>query len=228
MFHTRHSVSALAAATATTTFLLLGSAPAARAQQVTDPAGDFLSLYGGPRNGDLDVLSTDVLFSGSDFLFSATLNGAIGLTPDAFYVFGIDRGAGTARFGALAPGVLFDLVVVIRPGGESNVNDLVPVVTSSVLPTSNIVIDGNRLTARVPLGLLPSEGLAPEQYTFNLWPRLASTVIVGNAQISDFAPDNRNALVTTVPEPSSLAFVAGPAALALVGVVRRRRRAAQS
>jgi hypothetical protein len=205
--------------------LLLQAAPAARAQQVNDPAGDFLPTYAGPRNGDLDVLSADVVFNGTDFFFSSMLNGAVGATPGAFYVFGVDRGAGTARFGALAPSVLFDSVVVIRPGGVSNVNDLVPSVTSLVLPDANITISGNRLSARVPVAMLPSEGRPFEQYTFNLWPRFPVANGTNATQISDFAPDNSNARVTVIPEPGTLILL-GTGIAALAGGARRRRREA--
>lgn len=61
-----------------------------------DPAGDFLSSYVGPKGGDLDVAAAQVTFTGTDFLFSATMNAPIGTTPQAFYVFGVDRGAGAA------------------------------------------------------------------------------------------------------------------------------------
>lgn len=199
--------------------LLCAPRPAAA---FNDPAGDFLATYAGPKNGDLDVLRANVFFDGTDFLFTSTQGGVVGSTAGAFYVWGIDRGAGTARFGALAPGVLFDSVVVIRPGGVSNVNTLTPSVTSLVLPDTNITISGNDLSARVPAALLPTQGFAPGQYTVNLWPRFGSATVTGNAQISDFAPNNSNAPVTVVPEPGSLAFLAGPALLCLLGGVRRR------
>ena len=65
--------------------------------------------------------------------------------------------------------------------------------------------------------VLPSEGRPFEQYTFNLWPRFASATVTGNAQISDFAPDNSNVHVAIVPESGSFALVAGPVVLTLLG-----------
>jgi len=169
------------------------------------------------------VLRADVYFDGTDFLFTSTQAGAVGSTAGAFYVWGIDRGAGTARFGALATGVLFDSVVVIRPGGVSNVNTLVPSVVSLVLPHANITIRGNDLSVRMPAALLPSVGFAPGQYTTNLWPRFSGAGVVGDAQISDFAPNNTNVRVMAIPEPGTLAFLAAPVVLSLLG--RRRRQA---
>jgi hypothetical protein len=93
--------------------IALATASAANAQ-AADPAGDFLPTYTGPQNGDLDVLSTGAIYDGTNFRFFATLNGNVGTTSGAFYVWGVDRGAGVAGFGALAPGVLFDTTVIAR------------------------------------------------------------------------------------------------------------------
>ncbi len=98
--------------------LVAGSALPAAAAPVTDPADDFLASYVGPQNADLDVLAAQGDFLGSRFVFGATLNGAVGTTSGGVYVFGINRGQGTARFGALATGVLFDSVVVVAPGSN--------------------------------------------------------------------------------------------------------------
>lgn len=195
---------------------------------VTDRPGDFLPTYTGARTGDLDVLRTDVTFNGSSFVFDATLAAPVGTTPSAFYVWGVDRGQGTPRFGTItgpagasynATGVLFDSVVIVRPGGASVVNDLsVDPLVSTALAASNITINGAELRAVVPAALLPSRGLPLDQYGFNLWPRDAAAT--GNNQISDFAPDNSTSRVSAVPEPASLALLALGGVLACV---RRRR-----
>lgn len=186
------------------------------AAEVTDPASDFLSTYTGAPGGDLDVLRANVTFDGSHFVFRSTQSAAVGTTPTGFYVWGIDRGQGTPRFGVIsgsgtgsydAQGVLFDSVLVIRPGGASAVTDLsgaAPVATA--LDASAVTVDGEALTAVVSASLLPSRGFDFDQYGFNLWPRDAA-VPAGNAQISDFAPDNSTFRASRIAEPASLGLL---------------------
>jgi hypothetical protein len=74
-------------ATGLTVTLAMTAAPA-RAT-ITDPEGDFLSVYTGPKNGDLDVVSADAVRSGSDFVtLTGTHAAAIGTTTGAAYVWG--------------------------------------------------------------------------------------------------------------------------------------------
>ena len=186
-------------------YALLGLAagavsPTAYAQVVRDGVGDFIPSYVGPRGPDLDVVLTQVRYNGVNFNINATLNGAIGQTPGGVYVFGFQRGQGVARFGPIAPGVLFDSVVVVMPNGSATVRDLVTGMATA-LPAGSVVINGNSLSVTVPANLLPSQGLATPRFGFNLWPRSGLT---NNNQIADFAPDNSMAaLVLDFPTPNS-------------------------
>ncbi len=188
--------------------------------QSVDPAGDFIPTYTGPRNGDLDVLQANVQYDGQNFRFGTTLNGPIGLTPTGLYVWGFDRGAGTARFGAVASGVTFDSVVVFTAGGAGRIVDLTNG-QQTVLDPANIHISGSTLTAEFPTSLLPSQGFSTDAFTWNLWPRSGSG---GIEVISDFAPDNSNLRVQAVPEPGTLALLLGGGA-ALARFAARRKRA---
>ena len=161
----------------------------ARPTLVADPAGDFVAGYAGPRAGDVDVRSFETVYDGTNFVLTATMDGALGATPGALYVFGFNRGTGTARFGALATGVLFDVAVVARADGTGNVG-------TDALPAGSVVVSGSTLRVTVPAALLPPQGFSPAQYTVNLWPRVGAG---NNNQISDFAPDNSNAPVRTTP-----------------------------
>ena len=196
------------------------SAAASASFAVNDPIGDFLPSYTGAKNGDLDVVSSFVTYNaGSDtFFFSGTMNDAIGSTSTAFYVWGLDRGTGTARFGALADHVLFDSVVILRLDGSATVN-LLP---GATVLAGAATFAGNTISASISGALLPGAGFAKSAYTWNLWPR--DSVPVGNAQISDFAPDNSNVAVAEVPEPSTVALLA--LGLGALGWRAKRRSAA--
>lgn len=194
----------------------------AQAGQFTDPAGDLLATYtAGPRNADLDVLAGAFQFDGGAFRFTGTLAGPIGTTPGTLYVWGVNRGQGTARFSPALPNtenVLFDAVVILNPGGTSSVRDLLTNVATD-LAAGDVGFSGDAFFARVAAGLLPSTGAAPAAYTANLWPRVG---LGNNNQIADFAPDKRNVAVATVPEPTTAALLL-PAAAALLAYARRRR-----
>ncbi|MBC7733977.1 MAG: PEP-CTERM sorting domain-containing protein [Bacteriovorax sp.] len=188
---------------------------------ISDPVNDFLPSYTGAHHGDLDVVSSFVNYNpGTDtFFFSGTMDAAIGTTASAFYVWGVDRGKGAARFGALAPGVLFDSVVIFRLDGTATVNRFNG---SNNLPSGTATFAGNTIQGNISGALLTSTGFDKTAYTWNLWPRDGSQS--GNAAISDFAPDNSNAAVTVVPEPSTVALLV--LGLGAMGLVTRSRRAA--
>lgn len=211
----RAALGALAA-----TLLALAAAPrGATAQPVTDPLGDFLASYVGPQGGDLDVRSARLDFDGTTFRFRSTSAADLRTTASALFVWGVDRGQGVARFGALAPNVLFDAVIVVDPNGAAVVRDLGSGAVTT-LDAGAVRIDGRALSVSVAASLLPSLGFDPRRYTANLWPRLAGG---GPERIADFAPDDSNIAVTT-PEPATLGLVTA-GALLLGAVARRRRRA---
>lgn len=194
------------------------------AAPISDPLGDFLPTYtAGPKGGDLDVLAADAVYTGTSFILSGTEAGPIGTTPGALFVWGIDRGRGTARFGALAPGVTFDSVVSINPAGTTRVTDLISGLGTD-LPSSAVTVSGSSLSIIVPAGLLPAFPglLRPDGYLVNLWPRLGAG---NNNQIADFAPDNSDFQVRAVPEPTSVALLlSGLVGLTAVRGWHRRHR----
>lgn len=199
-------------------FLLLvlpGSAQAG----VVDATNDFVTTYLGPRNGDLDVVFAEVLIDQSNFILRTIVNAPVGTTLNGFYVWGFDRGPNRQGFPNLgsppiAPGVLFDTVVVVRPTGVNG---------------GTVIVNGNEITAILPRTLAALAPLAgqrtQEQFTFNLWPRSpAIPNSPADSNLSDFAPDNSNAGIQAIPEPSAMVLVA--AAGLSVAAYRRRRRAA--
>ena len=204
------------------TFVLLSlalvSAVPISATLVTDPANDFLPSFAGPHNGDLDVLQVDVTLNGSNFDFMATLNGTVGTTSGAVYVFGLDRGKGTPKFANIGhAGVIFDSVFIVKNTGGGMVKDLI---SNTTTPISDVTISGAMVSGVVPVTDFPSEGFSPNNYTFNLWPE-AGAANPGNTEISDFAPDNSMAPVNVTPEPGTMSLF-GIAALGAFAVLRRK------
>ena len=191
--------------------LALLAAPAA-AVTVIDPVGDFLPTFVGPNNADLDVTAFSVAFDGTNFLLSGSLAGNILASDTPLYVIGVNTGSGLiAPFAGIGePNVRFNQVVLISGAtgaGTLGANSL----------TTNIT--GNAFSVIVPASLLPSTGFLPQQYGFNLWPRLG---LGNNNQISDFAPQNAMLSIAPVPEPSTWGLML--LGFAAVGVAVRRRR----
>lgn len=182
--------------------LLAGSASApALAQVISDPTGDFIPSFTGPKNGDLDLTSIQATFDGASFRLDATTAAPIGTTPTGLYVWGFNRGKGTAGFAAIgATGVQFDSVVIVNPGaGTVSIRDLISG-TGTTLPASAIKVSGNRISVDIPANLLTPQGLEQAKFLVNLWPRSANG---GNETIPDFGPDNSDArLVLAFPTPA--------------------------
>ena len=192
--------------------------PSVGLAQTSDPAGDFLAGYLGPKGADLDVLSAQAFFNGSQFLFTSTQNGPVGTTPNGVFVWGINRGSGTSPGGVFAANTKFDAVVVFNPAGGSFVRDLPAAIST---PLTNVLVGGNTISGTVDLSLLPSTGFAATDYEGNLWPRINGGPATN---IADFASDTTNFGVTVTPEPGTA--VLALAGLLAVGVVARRKRLA--
>ena len=159
---------------------------------INDTANDFLPGYTGSHNGDLNVVSSFVNYN---------------------------PGTGTAIFGPLATGVLFDSAAIFRPDGNATVNRFNG---SDNLPAGTATFAGNTIQDSISGALLASTSFDKTACTWNLWPRDGSQA--GTAAISDFAPDNSNAGVMVVPEPSTVTLLA--LGLGALGMAARGRRAA--
>ena len=197
--------------------LLALTAVQAHATAITDPVGDFIPSFAGAQTPDRDVVSASADLVNGNFIFRGSFNGAAGSTAGTVYVFGVNRGQGTARFGAIAPNVLFDSVVIVTPNVSTVVRGLLTGEGTTTLAADATSLSGNSLSVAFASSLLPGTGFTPDQYTVNLWPRSG---LGNNNQIADFAPDNSNFGVT-VPEPASLALL-GFGVAGVLGVRRGR------
>ncbi|WP_132325137.1 MULTISPECIES: hypothetical protein [Methylomonas] len=185
--------------------LLIGASQANASVVTTDTPGDYLATYTGSRAGDLDVIDALLTYNpASDiFHFESTFAANIGASPSGFYILGINRGSGTAAFAANGlQNVLFDSVVRINLDGSGAVNRLGPNGGSTPFAAGTASIQDNRLIADIAGSLLPANGFAKTDYTWNLWPR-DGAASAGFTQISDFAPDINNAGVQVVPLPGA-------------------------
>jgi hypothetical protein len=196
--------------------IVLGS-PAV-ASTVSDPVGDFLPSFTGTASADLDVTSFSVSLdpTATTFSLGAVLAGDIDPSLAGFYVIGVNTGSGAIKpfAGIGEPNVTFNQVIVVQKNGTATLG----------ANSLTVLLSGNQFIVSVPASLLPSTGATAADYGFNIWPRFGSTV-TGNAQISDFAPDNRllsaNGLLA-VPEPASwLMMLLG---FGLIGGAMRFRR----
>lgn len=208
------------AATAAVLGLSMMAAPAVAAE-VTDAAGDFLPSYTGPLNGDMDLLSARAVLHPSALDLTAVVNGAVGTTAGGFVAFGVNRGAGTpglfqATDPKIGPHALHDAVILLRPNLTGTVVLVGPggALTFQNLAAGAVTVSGDTIMGDIPLAFLPSNGFAPEDYTYVAWTRSAPG---SNAFVGDFAPDGAT-FRASVPEPSTwavliLGFAAAGAAL---------------
>ena len=204
--------------------VFLASAEPSAASAVSDPSDDFLPTFAGVHNGDLDVVAVNVTLDGSNLDFAATMNDVVGLTPGSVYVFGINRGQGTAKFGNIgAGGVFFDSTFVINQSSVGIVNDLINHTSTAISSVGAVKLLGSTISGVVPVSDLPSEGFSPSEYQYNIWPELGAAN-PGNTEISDFAPNNSDSAVSVAaPEPTTMSLVGGIALIAF-GLFRRRKR----
>lgn len=214
-------------AIAATAMLLSLTTSSAYAVQIADPVGDFLPTFAGDKGADLDVVLADGTINPNKvFTFTAKMNGKIGRSSGGLYVWGFDRGQGAPLFANDGiEQVFFDSVLVATSTGEGTINYLSEG-GSAILPSGSVKISGSDISVKVQGSLLPSLGKAQEDYTWNLWPRDGKVQPLAFDGISDFAPDNSNAGLTStpVPEPSSILGTLAFGALGGVLMLKKQRK----
>jgi hypothetical protein len=196
----------------------------AGAATVIDGPGGFIPSFTGTQSPDIDILSASLDLSGTNLLFSATLNGTIGNAADT-YVLGINRGLSTRNFSAVGlPGVTFDSVLTVTGAGVLGGTDFVTATGIS----APFQISGSSITAVIPLSILPIVGsfTTADQFLWNFWTRgsLNGVAVAGNSGLADFAPNSSDASVTPLPSALPL-FASGGGLLGYLGWRRKRKQA---
>ncbi len=197
----------------------------AGAATVNDGPGGFIPSFTGTQTTDIDILSATLNLSGTNLLFSATLNGTIGTAANT-YVLGIDRGLSTRNFSAVGlAGVTFDSVLTVTGAGVLGGTDFVTATGIS----APFQISGSNITAIIPLSILPVVGsfVSADQFLWNFWTRgsVGGVAVAGNPGLADFAPDNSDATVTPLPAALPL-FASGGGLLGFLGWRRKRKASA--
>ena len=198
--------------TLTTTLACAGFTLCAQAAQ--DPAYDLLPSFTGTPSSGLDLIEAQVVFDTSKQTFSlqARTLGPVTEAPSGAFVFGFNRGgAANQPFAAIGFGnISFNATALLRSDGTGNVG-------ANAL---QVLVQGSTISAELPASLLPSQGFAPQDFTWALWS--VDLAVTGLPRNADFiASDNLN--VTAVPEPASTALLL--AGLAVIGTSVRARRA---
>ncbi|MFT3817887.1 MAG: PEP-CTERM sorting domain-containing protein [Rubrivivax sp.] len=185
------------------------------AQAVPDPAGDLLASFTGTKSAGLDLIDADVSFDSSSETFTvrARTLGAIADLETGAFVFGFHRG-GTASqpFGPIGfDDIAFNATALLRSDGSGNVGGT----------AIEVEVDGDTVSAQLPASLLPSQGLAPQDYTWALWS--VDLAVTGLPRNADFISTS-NLNVNVVPEPTGLALLmAGISAIGFTMRARQRR-----
>jgi hypothetical protein len=232
--------------------LLTGAALGATSAQATtvkDAVGDILPTFTITKPAaDLDVVSASATFDSKNIFLSATMAGDIGISDEGFYVWGINRGAGTdllnnanptkltTALPAVGEGVSFDTFITMRDDGTSDIVFLGPVdkVTdpTNTIPVTNFIklapgaftVSGNTISITLGRDLFPSQGFDFADFGYNFWPRYRN--IDDNTSVADFAPDGSMFKASAVPEPATWALMIAGFGLAGAGLRARRRAAA--
>jgi hypothetical protein len=155
----------------------------------------FYEFYTGEKAKSVNATGASVILSTrrNTFTFTGTVQGRINDSGD-IYVWGIDRNGqlGPGPFQG-RPNIKFDAVVVVtldaslRPTAQ--VIDLKSG-TMTTLSAGSASIRGRMVNVVVPASLLPSTGLAPSQYRFNMWPDYDTL-----ASVASFVPEFTDAQV---------------------------------
>lgn len=181
-----------------------GSAPSLIASpfQVVQPAGVFYKDYTGPQRPALDAIAAGGKYSAGaqTIVLDARMAGPVLSGGPNYFVWGFDRGGATNAPFPDEPNVKFNAVVVVTadPATGTVTGTVNALNGQPAQPVTVVLTAPDTLEVTVSASQLPTTGLAPSAYVWNLWPRSG----VGGAtadQIASFIPENAMAPLVAVP-----------------------------
>ena len=180
------------------------SAPslAATPFQFVQPAGVFYKDYTGPQRPAIDAIAAGGKYSASaqTIVLDARMAGPVLTGGPNYFVWGFDLGGATNAPFPDEPNVKFNAVVVVTadPATGSVTGTANALNGQPAQPVTVTLTAPDTLEVTVPAALLPSTGLAPGAYLWNLWPR-SGVGGAAAAQIASFIPENAMAPLVAAP-----------------------------
>jgi hypothetical protein len=170
--------------------------------QFVQPAGVFYKDYTGPQRPAIDAIAAGGKYSASaqTIVLDARMAGPVLTGGPNYFVWGFDRGGATNAPFPDEPNVKFNAVVVVTadPATGAVTGTVNALNGQPAQPVTVILTAPDTLEVTVAAAQLPSTGLAPSAYLWNLWPRSG----VGGsptAQIASFIPENAMGPLVAVP-----------------------------
>lgn len=159
----------------------------------------FAASYTGPKLDQFNPTAAGVLLLPKDRIeLGAIMRGPIDRPEPVTYVWGLNRGGGTARNDGFGPsGVAYDAYVSVTRANGAITASVTDLKTGAVTPLDPSVVKIQGPTIRVFLPkastLLPSNGLAIAKYKFSFWTRSGPN---GLADLAGFLPNSGSAPVS--------------------------------
>jgi hypothetical protein len=161
----------------------------------------FYPLYTGPKRPDLNAVQASAVVSGGDLILSGTVAGPIVTNPatasaGAVYAFLLNRGGANiiGPYPARA-NIRVDSVITVttQPGGVSatlQLDEPASRLPGEITPlkSSDVTINGDTVTVRVPTDGVPSSGKAFNQWLVNFSPRMPVSVQTART-VASFLPE---------------------------------------
>jgi hypothetical protein len=169
--------------------------------QFVQPAGVFYRDYTGPQRPAIDAIAAGGKYSASaqTIVLDARMAGPVLTDGPNYFVWGLDRGGATNAPFPDEPNVKFNAVVVVKADPSTGaVTGTANALGSPAQPVSVVLTAPDTLEVTVPAGILPSTGLAPSAYLWNLWPR-SGVGGLATAQIASFIPENAMGPLVAAP-----------------------------